>query len=157
FDGQPPGILHVATVDAEHQRPHAPLWLRDQIDLTIGLKVDAGRLLALAQIGYSLLPQVRRRAIGHPAAGTAAVEPEHKPRLLRRTTVHERINAQRAVQAGQFGRLTLDIVEARPPDQRSVAEDPEFVVNGHRGAGVGLLWCSRNSPAAAMQRMTGED
>ena len=153
---QAAGILHVTTVDTENKGAHTPLRRSDDFDLSIGFKVDTGGLLALAQIGDGFFMQMPGNAIRHAAADAATIEPQHQAGLLGRSAMHERIDAQRAVQPGQLGGLALEIIEARPPDQRAVAEDPEIIADGHQGECMGCdrAACSRNSPKAAMQWIT---
>ena len=69
---------------------------------------------------------VGRNAVGDAAAIAAAVEAEHQAGLLRRAAMHEGIDAERAVGADQPGVAALEEVEARPPHQRSVGEDPKI-------------------------------
>jgi hypothetical protein len=132
IDRERAGVLHVPAVDAEHQRPHAPLRLRDDFDPPIGFEIDAGRLLALAQVGDGLFAQAGGDAVGYAAAGAAPIETEDEARTFRGAAMHERIDAERAVQADQLGRLALEVFEARPPDQRALTEHPEVFAGGHQ-------------------------
>lgn len=150
---QTPGVLHMAAVDAVHQRTHAPVGRRQKVDLSIGFEINACDLLTLAQIGDGLITQMLSDTIDDPATSAAAIEPEHQPGLFRRAAMHERIHAQRAVQPCQLGGLALEVVKTRPPDQRAITEDPEIIVVGHRAVHMACDrgQCSRNSPQAMMQ------
>lgn len=122
------GILGVAPVHDVGQRLHGRLTMHFQRDPAQHLQIDGGHLLALAQIGDGLGPTGRLHPKGYSAAGTAPVEAQHETGTLGRSTVHMRIDAEGAVQSDQLGRNTLDILESRPPHERSVAENPEIVV-----------------------------
>src|SRR4029077_18293285 len=98
------------------------------------LAVDVGGLLAAAQIFNRFVAPLRNHPERDAAAGAAAVQTEHEARLFRRATMVERVDAQRAVFADQARRNLLDDLEARPPHQRSVAENPQ-VVSGGFGSG----------------------
>ena len=65
---------------------------------------------------------------GDAAAGAAAVEAEHEAGLFRRSAMVEGIDAQRAVLADQPRGDLFDVLETRPPHQRTVAEHPEIFV-----------------------------
>ena len=87
-DVQPAGISHVAAVDHVDERADAPLGLAQQGHRAQGLAVDAGRLLARAQLGDRGGAFFRGDAIRDAEAGAAEIEPEHEARPLRRAAMH---------------------------------------------------------------------
>ena len=123
---EPAGILLVAAIDHVAKRLHVLLRVVVEPDPAPGLAIDHGDLLARAQIVDGLGPLVGRHPVGDAAAIAAAVEAEHQPGLFRRAAMDEGIDAERAVGADQPGMAALKGVEARPPHQRAVAEDPEI-------------------------------
>src|SRR5437588_12029752 len=112
-------------VDHVGQRLSLASIIKPHPDAALG--IDGGHLLARAQIGDCRLRLCSFHPKCHAAAGAAAVETENESRALRRASMHMRIDTERAVIAAQPGELALDIVEARPPHERAVAEDPEIV------------------------------
>ncbi len=134
---QPSGILPVAAVHHVAERVHALLRVVVEPDGARGLAIDQGDLLACPQVGDGGRALFRRNPIGNAAAIAAAVEPEHQAGRLWRAAVHEGIDAERAVGADQAGMAALEDVEARPPHQRSVGENPQVCAGllnfcGHR-------------------------
>ena len=123
---QPPGILHMAAIDDEAQRPHLPPRFLLELDPPHRFQIDRRHLLARAQIGDGLLARRGGDPKGDAAAHSAAVEPQHQAGPLRRAAMDKRIDAQRPVQADEPRRHAFDEVEARIPHQRAVAEDPEI-------------------------------
>ena len=87
-----------------------------------------GGLLAPAQISDRRLAPAGRNAERDAPAGASAVEAENQPRLLRRSAMVERIDAERPVLADQPRRDLLGKIESRPPHQRTVAKHPEVGV-----------------------------
>jgi len=124
---EPAGILHVAAVDHVDERRHAPLAFAKQGDRAHRLAIDAGRLLARAQVRDGVGAFLPRHPIGDAAARAAEIEAEHQPGPFRRSPMHVREHAQRAMRADQPRRDALDKIEARPPDQRAIAEHPKVV------------------------------
>ena len=122
---QPSGILHVAAIDDEAQRPHLPPRFLLELDPPHRFQIDGRDLFAGAQIGDGLFARRGGDPKGDAAAHAAAVEPEHQARPLRRAAMDERIDAQRPVQADEPRRHAFDEVEAGTPHQRAIAEDPE--------------------------------
>ena len=122
---QPSGILHMAAIDDEAQRPYLPPRFLLELDPPHRFQIDCRHLFAPAQIGDGLLARRGCDPKGDAAAHAAAVEPQHQAGPLRRAAMDERIDAQRPVQADQPRRHAFDEVEARTPHQRAVAEDPE--------------------------------
>src|ERR1700754_596076 len=122
---KPAGILDMAAVDHVSERADAlpPLVLEPY--RAHHLAVDAGDLLALAQIGDDGAAVLLRDLVCDAAAGAAAVEAEHQARAFGRAAMDKRIDAERAVFADQPRRHLLDELKARPPHQRAVAEHPE--------------------------------
>src|ERR1051325_7413943 len=128
FQVEPAGILRVAAVDHVDERAHAPLGLAGDDHVAPGLAIHHGDLLARAQVGDGPGPQRALDPIGDAAAGAADVEAEHEPGSFRRAAMHERIDAERAMQADQPRRRALEMRESGPPHQRAVGEDPEVLV-----------------------------
>ena len=124
---EPSCILHVAAVgDVGHRADPLPRVVVEP-DTAQHLAVDARHLLAGAQIfdgGLAvLLPDSER----HPLARPAAIETEHQSWPLRRSPMHKRIDAERAMFADQLGAARLQVFKARAPDQRAIAEEPEII------------------------------
>ena len=71
---------------------------------------------------------IRRQAKSDALATAAPIQPEDKAALFPRAPVVLRIDAKGAVPAMQPGLSPFQIVETRPPHQRSIAEDPDFRV-----------------------------
>jgi hypothetical protein len=102
-------------------------------DLGQPAAIDLGHQLALVEIAQHLglaLARDRQRAA---AAGAAAVEAEHQPRPLLGAAMHPGIDAQGPVIAVQPRVHDRIVLEARPPHQRAIGEDPDF-------GGVGRGW-----------------
>src|SRR5205814_7891486 len=80
-------------------QPHRPHHLAvHRCDLFAGAQVCNGR-------GTMLL----RHAEGDAAARATAIQAEHKARLFRRSTMHEGVNAKRAMLADKARRDLLDV------------------------------------------------
>ena len=124
---EPSGVLRMAAVDGVADRFDSPLGLAFEPGRARGFPIHRRHLLARPQISEGVGTLRRRDAIGDAAARAALVDAEHKTRPFGRTPVHERIDAQRAVQPDHARRRTLQIFEARPPDQRAIAEHPEII------------------------------
>ena len=75
---------------------------------------------------------------GHAAAGAAEVEAEHQARTLRRSAMDVGANAERPAEPEGPRPAGLEVVEARPPHQRPVSEDPEIVHIRHDGPTLSL-------------------
>src|ERR1700686_522047 len=73
-DVEPTGILHVTAVDDVGERPHLPPRLVLELDPPHRLEIDAGDLLAAAQIGDGFFALGGGDAEGDAAAYAAAVE-----------------------------------------------------------------------------------
>ena len=77
----------MAAVDDVAERPHLPARLVLELDPPHRLQIDAGDLLAAAQIGDGLVALCGGDAEGDAAAHAAAVEPQHQAGLLRRAAM----------------------------------------------------------------------
>src|SRR5215211_852748 len=120
------GVLRVAAIDHVADGRDAGLGVADEDHRTQPFDIDAGHLLAFAQIGERLGPSPRRDPIDDTAAGAAVIETKNKPRALGRATVDERIDAERPMGSNQAGRNALRVRKARPPYQRPVGKHPEI-------------------------------
>src|SRR4029078_8256614 len=80
----------------------------------------------LSEISHDAVPFLRRDTERDAATRAAAVEAEHQPRMLRRAAVHPGIDAERPVKANDSCRPPFDMGEVGTPDQRPVAENPQF-------------------------------
>src|SRR5882724_11919721 len=114
----------MATIDHVGQRAYPKPRLVLQPYRPHHLAIDRRDLFAFAQIGDGSGAAVLRDAKCDAAAGAAAVEAKHETRLFRRSPMHEGIDAERAMFADQPRRDAFDEFEARPPDQRAIAEHP---------------------------------
>src|ERR1700684_3457535 len=83
LDREPAGILHVAAVDDVGERPHLAARLVLELDAPHRLEIDAGDLLAAAQIGDGADALGGGDAEGDAAAHAAAVEAQNQAGLLR--------------------------------------------------------------------------
>src|ERR1700726_4328041 len=133
---KPSCILQMAAVDDIGERTDALPCVVLQPHRAHHFAIDGGDLFALAQIGDRCRAALLRHAERDAAAGTATIEPEHETRLFRRAAVHEGIDAERAMLADQARPNPLDVLEARPPYQRAIAEHPEVAL-GKLGFGEG--------------------
>ena len=97
-----------------------------QPDRQNALDIDIADLLALPEIGDHRVAGGGLYLEGHADAGAAPVEPEDEARPFGGAAVDEGIDAERAPVAVKPGPAGLDIVEARPPDQRTVAKHPKI-------------------------------
>jgi hypothetical protein len=82
-------------------------------------------LLALAQVGNRLGAFCFRHPIGDAAAGAAAIQSEHQPGTLGRAAMDIGQDAERAMRPDDPRRQTLEEIEAGPPHQRAIGEDPK--------------------------------
>lgn len=87
--------------------------------------IDAGDLFAFTQIADHVVCLACSDAKSDALAAAAAVKTEHEPRALRCAAVMDRVDAECAVQADQSGANRFQVVKARSPDQRPVAEHPQ--------------------------------
>ena len=117
----------MSAVDHIAKRRHPPLGIATQPDGSHGLAIDHGGLLTRPQIRKRLTALCSSDPIRHAAAGAALVEAKHQARPFRRSAMDERINAKRPVGADEPRLDPFNKVEARPPDQRAIAEHPEVV------------------------------
>src|SRR5436853_5157268 len=108
----------MAAVDHVSQRADALPWLVLQPHRPHHLAVHRCDLFAGAQVCNGRGTMLLRDAEGDAAARAAAVKAEHKARLFRRSTMHEGVNAKRAMLADKPSRDLLDVFETRPPHQR---------------------------------------
>src|SRR6188508_3393713 len=122
------GILNMSAVDHVNERADPPLRRGQQRDRAQRLAIDTGHLFAAAQISDHRGALPRRDPVRDPAAGAAEIEPEHKSRPLGRAAMDVAEHAERTVRADQPRRLALHEIEAGPPDQRAIAENPEVFV-----------------------------
>src|SRR6185437_6036140 len=122
------GILPVAAVDHIAQGLHALARITHQPNRTPDFAINEGDLFARPEIRDRVGAFLRRHAVGDAPAIAAAVEAEHQPGPLRRAAMHERIDAERTVLPDQPRVEPFEIVEARPPHQRAVAENPKVLV-----------------------------
>src|SRR5262249_56965706 len=99
LEGKPSGVLGMPAIHQIAERWHAALRLALEPDRPHALSIDRGDLLAGAQVSDRARPRCRAHAVGYAAAGSAAVEPEHQPRPLRRAAMNEGINAQRPMRS----------------------------------------------------------
>src|SRR5277367_953738 len=88
--GQSSGILYVTAIDHIGQRANPLAGPVAEPDRAQHLAIDIGGLLAAAQIFHRLAAQLRRDAERDAAAGAAAVEPQYKAGLFRRSAMIER-------------------------------------------------------------------
>ena len=105
---QPPGILHMAAVDHVNEGADALARVVLQPYRSLHFAVHRGDLLAFAQVRDGRRAMLLRDAERDAAAGATAVEAEHEARPLRRSAMHEGIDAKRAVQAGQACRVAFE-------------------------------------------------
>ncbi len=138
---EPPRVLAMAAVDNITKCVHALLRITIKPDPALDLSVDPGDLLASAEIFDCPGTSRGGHPIGDTAAMAAAIKPQHQPRFLRRSAVHERIDTQRAMRTNKAGIASLQKVKARPPHQRPISEDPEVLIallerGIHRGRGA---------------------
>src|SRR4029077_14427204 len=82
LDREPPGILHVTAVDDVSERPHLAARRVLELDPRHRLDIDAGDLLAVAQIGDGFFALCGSDAESDAAAHAAAVEAQNQAGLL---------------------------------------------------------------------------
>src|SRR5580704_9793462 len=88
-DAEPAGILHMAAVDDVGERPHLAARLVLELDPPHGFEIDAGDLLAAAQIGDGFFALCGGDAESDAAAHAAAVEAQNQAGLLRGAAMDE--------------------------------------------------------------------
>jgi len=125
FRVQPAGILVVTPVHDISERRHPAAIVKNH--RPHDLAIDIRHLLAFAQIGNDVVAVGHLDPEGQAAAGAAMVKTEHQAGLGARTAMHPGINAQRTVHAGKPRRPGFDMRKTRPPHQRAVTENPEFI------------------------------
>ncbi len=124
--GQASGVLGMPTIDHKSQRRNAATVGKSQRHGFF--EVDRRHQFTLAQIVDRGPAIPRRDPKRHALTGAAAIQPQNKARPLGRAAMHMRKNTQGAMIAMHPGQSAIDIVKARFPDQRPVAEDPQIVV-----------------------------
>jgi hypothetical protein len=103
-------------------------------------RVYPARHLAVPQVPQGAAHARLLDAEGHSPARAALAKPHDEPRPAVRASVARGQDAQRPVVAVNPGHRLLAVPEARRPDERAVAEDPQVVlgkpreefVEGHR-------------------------
>ena len=123
-EAQLPGILAVTAVNHIAKSVHAFLGVVVEPDSAPRLAINPRDLLTSAQIFNRFGSPCRCHAVGNPAAIAAAIQAEHETGLFRGPAVHKRVHAECAVGADEPRIPPLQEIEARPPHQRAVAEDP---------------------------------
>ena len=109
------GVLAVPAIDNIAKRVHAFLRIVVKPDPAPRLAVDPSDLFAGTQIFDGFQAPAGGNPIGDASTIPSPVEAEYQPRLLRRSSVDERINAKRAMGAHQASVSPLQKIEARPP------------------------------------------
>ena len=122
----------MSAIDHISERADPPARVVLEPDGARHFAIDVGGLLALPQIRNCGLAPAGRNAERDAPAGAAAVEPKNQPRLLRRSAMVERIDAERPMLADQPRRHLLGKIESRSPHQRTIAEHPEIAVGTGR-------------------------
>ena len=89
------GILDMTAVDHIAEGRDLARGLALEQDSTHAFAIDAGGLLARAQIGDRFGPVGGCHPKRGPLAGPAAVEAEHQPRSLGRAPVYDGLNGKR--------------------------------------------------------------
>ena len=89
-DIEPTGILHMAAVDDVAQRPHLTPRFVFKLDPPHSFEIDAGDLLATAQIGDGFVALRSGDTIGNTAAHAATVETQHQAGAFRRAAMNVR-------------------------------------------------------------------
>src|ERR671924_7141 len=92
----------------------------------MGLDINIGDLLALAQISHCRLFRSWCDEIGRAAAGATAVEPEHETRLLLGAAVKDGNDTERAVRALEQAWRRGHERKAGTPHQGTIAEHPQL-------------------------------
>jgi hypothetical protein len=82
---------------------------------------------------YATAFAVAREPIGHSLALAATVEPHHQARLFPGPAPGPQPEAERAMPAAGRAHPLLDVLHRRPPEQRAVCEEPDFLPLGMRG------------------------
>ena len=153
FEIKASGILGMAAVDQEHQRPRIARWRRCKRNATVGFKVNGGHLLAFAQIRDRGATVSCGDPIGDAAAGAATVEAKHEAWLFRGTAMYVGIHTQRPVQPDEPCRGAFEVRETRPPHKRTVTKHPKiFVGGGLRKVHERQLWYWQASFANSQRR-----
>jgi hypothetical protein len=123
---EPARVLRMPAIDVINEPSHPPFGGAQDGDCAIGLDIDLGHLLTAAQIFNRFGLRLGRNPERDTAACPATIQPEYKARFFRSTAVHEGVDTQGAMQADQPSRRALHEIEARPPHQRAVAENPKI-------------------------------
>src|SRR3954468_11434378 len=103
----------MSSIDHVSQRADAQPGLVLQPHRPHHLAVHQCDLFAVAQVCNGRGTMLLRDAEGDAAARATAVEAEHKARLFRRSTMHEGVDAKRAMLADKPRRDLLDVFETR--------------------------------------------
>src|SRR5260221_7976210 len=148
-EGQPSGVLAMASVDDITKRMNAFFRIVVEPDPPPSLAINPSDLFAAAQIVDRFASAGRRHPVGYSTAIAAAIKPEYQAGLLRGSTMHKRINAERAMGPHEPCVAALEKIEARPPHERAVGENPEVLVDligtcVHRGGAEPLRWRDRD-------------
>src|SRR5271163_2832731 len=98
---QASGILRVASIDDETQRPDLARLSLLELDPPHRFQIHAGDLLAGAQIGDGFFARCSGDAESDAAAHAPAIKREYESRPFRRAAMDERIDAQGPVQADE--------------------------------------------------------
>ena len=128
LEAEPAAVLRRARGSRRRRAPRPPSP-SVELDRQARLVVGVGDELALPQVGE----RRRRRRSGATLVGDAdaapaavvAVERQHQAGRLGRAAVDDRAHAEGAPVAAERRHPPVVEVEARLPDQRAVAEDPE--------------------------------
>ena len=120
--GQFPCILDVVAVDCEGHGLHFAAVF--QTHGMVAFDIDHGGLFARPQIIHHCVVITTGHAKGHAVAGAAIIQSQHQTGPLGRAAMDMRIDTERAVIAVERGHLLLDKLEARPPHQGPITENP---------------------------------
>src|SRR6202030_3527680 len=101
LDREPAGILHMAAVDDVGERPHLAARLVLELDPPHRFQIDAGDLLAAAQIGDCAVALGSGDAVSDTAAHAATVKPQNQAGLFRGAAVDMGKDAERPVQPNE--------------------------------------------------------
>src|ERR1700722_520443 len=100
----------------------------------LSLDVDVGHQFPVAQIFDRLVAKAGVDAIGDARTFAPFVEPEDKSRPIGRPAVMVRINAQASSPSRHHRSPSGAEIEAGPPDQRAIAENPHVATEIGRRA-----------------------
>lgn len=123
-EAQLAGILAMTAVNHIAKRVYAFLRVIVEPNPAPRLPINPRNLFARAQIFDRFGSPCRCHAVGNAAAIAAAVQAEHEAGLFGGSAVHKRIHAESAVGADEPRIAALQKIEAWPPHQRAVTEDP---------------------------------